>query len=155
MIRLTVPSLPFLAALLGLVLPTQAVRNGQPQQIPQLAFSSEFAGVDQGGNCKWEGRVEGGVDGRVMIALRQVESPLEAANPVWHVRSRLKVKAASRGRSFEANLEGMIDWKTGASQLSGTITTGWMKGAWVQEESRFVDGEPKGVLRIIPSLAAR
>ena len=55
MIRLTVPSLPFLAALLGLVLPRQAVRNGQPRQIPQLAFSSEFAGVDQGGNCKWKG----------------------------------------------------------------------------------------------------
>jgi len=155
MIRLTVPSLPFLAALLGLVLPRQAVRNGQPRQIPQLAFSSEFAGVDQGGNCKWEGRVEGGVDGRVMIALRQVESPLEASNPVWHVRSRWKVEAAPRSRSFDAELEGMVDWKTGSSQLSGTITSGWMKGAWVQEEARFVNGDPRGVLRIIPSLAVR
>ena len=155
MIRLNVPSLPFLAALLGLLFPGQAVRNGKLRQVPELVFSSEFAGVDKGGNCLWEGRVEGDVQGRVTIALRQVESPFEASNPVWHVRSRWKVEAASRGRSFKADLEGMVDWKTGASQLSGTITTGWMKGAWVQEESRFVDGEPKGVLRIIPSLAAR
>src|SRR2546426_12845290 len=101
MIRLTVPSLPFLAALLGLVLPRQAVRNGQPRQISQLAFSSEFAGVDQGGNSKWEGRVEGGVDGRVTIALHQVESPLEASNSVWHGRSRWKVAAGCRARPVQ------------------------------------------------------
>lgn len=102
----------------------------------------------------WEGRVTGGVRGTVRIALRQVESPFQAANPVWHVRSRWSV-AAPAGRSFVAELEGMVDWKTGASRLSGAITRGWMRGAWVEEESHFVDGEPTGTLRIIPSLAIR
>src|SRR5207248_5972664 len=81
MIRLNVPSLPFLAALPGLLFPGQAVRNGQLRQAPELVFSSEFAGVDKGGNCVWEGRAGGAVEGRLTIALRQVESPLEAANP--------------------------------------------------------------------------
>lgn len=149
-----VAPLLFLAAFLGLLLPRHAAQTGDLPQAQELAFSTELAGVDRSGNSVWEGRVAGGARGVVRIALRQVESPSQAANPVWHVRSRWSVEAPA-GRSFVAELEGMVDWKTGASRLSGAITRGWMRGAWVEEESRFVEGEPTGTLRIIPSLATR
>ena len=49
----------------------------------------------------------------------------------------------------------MVDWKTGTTRLSGVVTDGWMKGAWVQQASRFVNGDMSGTLDIAPTVAAR
>jgi len=57
--------------------------------------------------------------------------------------------------SFTGDLEGMVDWKTGATRLGGVVTSGWMKGAWVQQTGRFVNGDLSGILEITPSVAGR
>ncbi len=120
----------------------------------QLSFEATFAGVSNGSPV-WEGRLRGGASARAQLLLHQVESPVEAANPVWHVRARWTVAADPAARSFTAELEGMVDWKTGTTRLSGVVTDGWMKGAWVQQASRFVNGDMSGTLDIAPTVAAR
>lgn len=134
-------------------IPTAQMQAGH--RVPRVVFATEFSGVDSAGHCVWTGRVTGDVVGNGTLALQQVEDPIEAANPVWHVRAHWSVTAQRPSRSFAADLEGMVDWKTGANRLSGVITVGWMHGAWVRQEGRFVRGDVTGTLEIIPSLASR
>lgn len=150
-----VPWRALLATIAGLLAPGPAASPAAPERIPRLVFSTECMGVDKAGACVWKGRVEGAVMGEVILALRQVEDPAESAKPVWHVRARWSIAATPPRRSFAADLEGMVDWKSGTSQLSGVITAGWMKGAWIRQEGRFVRGDVTGTLEITPSLASR
>lgn len=103
----------------------------------------------------WEGWAEGEVRGRLTVALQQVESPFEAAEPVWHVRTRWTFVADSGPRSFAAELEGMVDWKAGVAHLSGVVTEGWLEGAWVQVTNQFVDLDARGNLQLTPVVASR
>ena len=159
MSRLNVPQTPLLAALAGLLVPGAATWSGNAPppapRPPRLVFRTEFAGVDKAGDCLWRGRVDGDGAGIVTLALQQVEDPVQAANPVWHVRSHWSITGTRPDRSFSADLEGMVDWKAGVSRLSGIITSGWMRGAWVQQDGRFVSGDVSGTLEITPSLASR
>jgi len=155
MSQLTVPRIPLLAALAGLLVPGVATRSGNAPEPSQLVFRTEFAGVDKAGDCLWSGRVDGDGGAVVTLALRQVEDPAQAANPVWHVRAHWSLTAPRPGRSFAADLEGMVDWKAGVGRLSGVITSGWMRGGWVQQDARLVSGDVSGTLEITPSLASR
>ena len=161
MIGRAVIRVPFLAALLS-VLCTRSAAPGsaavwtEVEQPHRLRFRSAFAGVSpDGANCVWQGSVDGATRGALTFELRQVEDPSQAANPVWHVATHWSVEDPSNARSFDAQLEGMVDWRTGDFRLSGEITEGWMKGAWVQEEGRFVDGDAAGSLVIGAALAGR
>ncbi len=160
MMRRIVRHVPWLAAL-GVVITPPTAPGLAPEQretppLRQLTFRSEFAGVSADGqNSVWEGSVHGAGRGRLRVELRQVEGPSEAASPVWHVVTRWSVGAPLGARSFTAELEGMVDWRTGATRLSGVITDGWLKGAWVQEEGQFVNGDVRGVLAISPGVARR
>lgn len=160
--------IPFFAALFGLLVLGPAVGNGAsaqsaaaarppgPWQQPlTLSFRNVFVGVGGDGSSVWQGPVGGDAHGRVTLALQQVESAADAANPVWHVRTRWTVETGVEARSFAAELEGMLDWRSGTVRLSGPITSGWLEGAWVQAEGRLVNGDVSGVLRILPSLATR
>ena len=71
------------------------------------------------------------------------------------MRAHWSITGTRPDRSFSADLEGMVDWKVGVSRLSGIITSGWMRGAWVQQDGRFVSGDVSGSLEITPSLASR
>lgn len=153
-----------LTTILGLVPPTPGTRDhAAPGGELQLSFTLEFAGPGPDGSGVWEGRVAGATGGTLRVRMRQVEEPAQAANPVWHVRAHWTVDAATPtrsvaadfDRSFAADLEGMVDWKSGSAHLAGTATSGWMRGAWVEVEGRFVNGDATGVLRILPSLATR
>jgi hypothetical protein len=129
-----------------------AVRDGQSFAVAfrALTFESGFAGVSPDGErIVWEGRADGVVPGRVKLELKQVEPPSEAANPVWHVRARWTL-ATGDARSFVADLKGVVDWKAGLIRLAGTISSGWMSGAWVEQEGRVVDGDISGGLTIVP-----
>lgn len=154
MIRRAVVQVWLLAALGGfsvLSAPGGALAQREPPPLRRLTFRSEFTGVSADGqNCVWEGSVEGTARGRLRFELRQVEGPAEAARPVWHVVSRWSVDDPAGAHSFAAELEGMVDWRTGVTRLSGLITSGWMQGAWVQAEGRFVNGDPTGSLAISP-----
>ncbi len=162
-----VPQVLFLTALAGLLSAKPAawkpafqeravsqsvVTRHRPSHQPlRLTFHNVLAGVvKDSGSSVWEGWTNGSVRGRLRLELQQVESPFEAAKPVWHVRARWTVDGVSNARSFVAELEGMVDWKTGVTHLDGAITAGWMKGAWVQGEGQFVNGDMSGVLRIAP-----
>ena len=121
--------------------------NGASTRHVRLPFEATFAGVSGGGSV-WEGPLLGARGGRVQLTLHQVESPLEAARPVWHARAHWTVDADSPERSFTAELEGMVDWKSGATRLSGIVTSGLMKGAWVQQIGQSVNGDMSGVLEV-------
>lgn len=143
------------AALALTIAPSAAPDGAAPQRDERsprrLTFWHEFAGVSADGQaCVWEGSVDGATHGRLRVELRQVEGPSEAATPVWHVVTRWSVTDPSGARSFTADLEGMVDWRTGVTRLGGVITRGWMKGSWVQQEGRFVNGDATGSLAIAP-----
>jgi len=100
------------------------------------------------GNCVWEGQAEGAAPGRVRLEVKQIGPPSAAANPVWRVLARCTLDAGE-GRSFVADLEGVIVWHPGLVRLAGTITSGWMAGARLEQEARIVDGDIAGGLTII------
>ncbi len=134
-----------------------AVTDGQSLAVAfrALTFESVFAGVSPDGeSIVWEGRAEGVVQGRVTVELTQVEPPSEAANPVWYVRARWTL-ATGDARSFVADLKGIVDWKAGLIRLAGTISSGAMSGAWVEQEGRVVDGDISGGLMIVPPAEVR
>jgi hypothetical protein len=134
-----------LAALIG------CARTGQiTMQAPlQASFSTAFAGVDTEQSSIWEGHLGGPDGGTVRLALRQVEGPDAAANLVWHVWTRWQVEPGADSQAFIAELAGTVNWKDGTAHLSGVITSGWKKGAWIQVETSFVQGDAQGTLRVI------
>lgn len=147
MIRSNALGVPLFAVLVALAMPTPA---RLPRPVTQLSFRGALSGVGAGERSVWQGRVEGSVAGRVVIALRQVEDAKEAANPVWHVASRWTVLDDAGTRSFAGDLEGMIDWKAGTVRLGGPITEGWAAGSWAEVSGRLVDGDLAGSVTISP-----
>jgi|GEM_PF-3487267 hypothetical protein len=117
------------------------------QPLRRVAYLTTLAGVHSDSSV-WEGQLEGDLRGRLRIALRQVESPLEAANPVWHVRGRLTTGGANAPQSCTAVLEGVVDWKAGVLRLSGAVTGGVLRGAQLATEGWLVNGDLSGVLWI-------
>ncbi|HYT69762.1 MAG TPA: hypothetical protein VEK78_00175 [Gemmatimonadales bacterium] len=152
MTRIAHPGALFIA--IGLLALGLGPATGPSMQSVRLPFAATFDGVSNAGSA-WAGQVRGQPGGRVRVTLHQVESPLEAARPVWHVQARWTVETGSAMGSFTGDLEGMVDWKTGATRLGGVVTSGWMKGAWVQQTGRFVNGDLSGILEITPSVAGR
>src|SRR5207248_1757703 len=124
--RLTHPGVLLIAIGL-LALGLKRVNGASPRHV-RLPFEATLAGVSGGGSV-WEGLLHGARGGRARLTLYQVESPLEAARPVWHARAQWTVDADSPERSFTAELEGMWDWKSGATRLSGVVTSGRMQAA--------------------------
>jgi hypothetical protein len=127
-----------------------------PPRAARLSFAGVFAGVSpDGSGCLWTGAVTGASRGRLTLEIRQVEGPEDAARTVWHVVTHWSVRDSSGAHSFEAELEGMVNWRTGAAQLEGTITSGWMEGAWVEQDGRFQNGDLSGSLDISREVAVR
>ena len=56
----------------------------------RLPFEATLAGA-RNGSTVWEGRLRGDASAPVELTLHQVESPVQAANPVWHVRGQWTV----------------------------------------------------------------
>jgi hypothetical protein len=127
---------------------------GAATETVRLPFAATFDGVSNASSV-WDGQLRGQPGGRVRLTLRQVESPLAAAKPVWHVQARWTLQAEPATRSFAAELEGMVDWKAGATRLGGVVTSGWMKGAWIQQIARIEDGDLVGVLEVAPTVTDR
>ncbi|OLC04403.1 MAG: hypothetical protein AUH45_03105 [Gemmatimonadetes bacterium 13_1_40CM_69_22] len=148
MIRITA-GIPCFAVAVGVLLVL-------PPEPRRLAFQTAFAGVSNDGqSCVWEGSLSGSTRGSVRVELRQVESAAEAASPVWHVVTRWSVVDPSGARSFDAELEGMVDWKAGTIRLGGTMADGWLKGSWVEADGRLSNGDLAGSFAITPAVARR
>ena len=165
MLRSIMIRLPLFVAICGILAaaPRPSVVPPPPPAPPppppsRLSFRTAFDGVAADGvHCLWQGSVDGAARGTLTLALRQVEDPVAAANPVWHVESHWSVHDTADGgqRSFTADLEGMIDWKAGGVRLAGVITDGWAKGAWVEVTGRLVAGDLAGTVTISPALVRR
>lgn len=61
------------------------------------------------------------------------------------------------GRSLTATLSGHFNFSTGRVVLNGRVTQGWLNGAQVHEESRYVGDDPEtggpifaGTVRLMP-----
>ena len=66
------------------------------------------------------------------------------------------VNVSSTSGDFTAFVGGKINLGTGQVVLNGTVATGWLAGARVQEESQLIDpatGRFDGTIRIIPASA--
>ncbi len=155
MLRLRVMRVPLVAALCGVL--TAGWTGGAATAAPaRLTFHAVFAGVAADGeHCTWNGAVAGATQGRVTIALRQVEPPAAAANPVWHVTTWWSVRDAREAQSFAGELEGMVDWKAGTLRLGGTVTDGWRKGSWAAVDAQIIRGDLAGSVTILPAVARR
>ena len=71
-----------------------------------------------------------------------------------HFDATVSVSCASG--AFTAFVSGEINFSTGRVVLNGTVTSGWMAGAQVQEESQLLDpdtGSFAGTIRIMPASA--
>jgi len=119
-----------------------------------LNFAQEFAGVSQTDHESdvWTGRVGGARTGDLVMTLRLLGSPMDAANPVWKVRTRWTLTPGGDA-ALVAELYGTVNWKTGIMRLSGAVTEGCVAGAEVHVDGRFVDMNGSGTIRILPSAA--
>jgi hypothetical protein len=66
------------------------------------------------------------------------------------------VEVDSPSGAFTAFVSGQINFSTGRVVLNGTVTSGWLAGAQVQEESQLTDpatGSFTGTIRIMPASA--
>lgn len=69
-----------------------------------------------------------------------------------HFSATVEVDWASR--SFTAEVSGQINFSTGRVVLNGRVTSGWLAGAQVREESQLVDpdtGRFVGSIQIMPA----
>ena len=117
----------------------------------QLGFSLDFEGVGaEGTDNIWRGQLAGSLGGEVMIRLELRTPASESARPVWAVHALVFVAADEAAKSFVAELDGTMDWRSGAMRLSGVVTDGWMAGAPIGETGQIdparLDGD--GTLRI-------
>jgi len=117
-----------------------------------LNFTHEFAGVSQTDHESdlWTGRVGGALSGDLVMTLKLLGSPVEAANPVWKVRTRWTLTAGGDA-ALVAELYGTVNWKTGMMHLSGAVTEGCLAESEVHVDGRFVDMNGSGILEILPS----
>lgn len=119
-----------------------------------LTFAHEFAGVSQTDHESdvWTGRAGGALTGDLVMTLQLLGSPVEAANPVWKVRTRWTLTPAD-GAALVADLYGTVNWTTGMMRLSGVVTEGCRVGSEVHIDGRFVDMNGSGTVLILPSAA--
>jgi hypothetical protein len=64
------------------------------------------------------------------------------------------VQVDSPSGAFTAFVSGQINFSTGRVVLNGTITSGWLAGARVQEESQLIDlatGSFTGTIQVMPA----
>jgi hypothetical protein len=117
----------------------------------ELGFSLHFDGVGaEGIDDIWRGQLAGPTGGEVVIRLALLAPTSESARPSWPVHAIVFVAADDAARSFVAELDGTVDWKSGAMRLSGLVTFGWMAGSPIGETAQIdpaqLDGD--GTLRI-------
>jgi hypothetical protein len=126
----------------------------------ELGFTLQFEGVGaEGIDDIWRGKLAGPVAGEVMIRLEVLAPASDPARPRWPVHAIVFVAADDAARSFVAELDGTVDWKSGAMRLSGVVTGGWMAGSPIGETAQIdpaqLDGNGTlriGILRVASSI---
>jgi hypothetical protein len=81
----------------------------------------------------WEGTVSGDIEGTLRTVLLEVEE----SGAIWHVTFDWII--GSGECSFTARLDGVLNTRTGAVVMDGTVTEGCLLGARVHETGQLVD----------------
>jgi hypothetical protein len=104
----------------------------------EMGYTLRFDGVGaEGIDNVWTGRLRGDAHGEVTLRLWHVGPDVDRAKAKWPVKAIVFVAADDPRQSFAADMEGTIDWKSGAMRLSGGITEGRMKGAAVWQNAQL------------------
>jgi hypothetical protein len=106
-----------------------------------LGFEKAWAAPDY-----YVGTVDGG--GTIEMWL----SDKSVIGNTQHFDATVAVNAS--GGTFTAFVSGQINFSTGRVVLNGTVTSGWMAGARVQEESQLIDpatGSFTGTIQVMPA----
>ena len=119
-----------------------------------MAFDAQFIGhkVDRAG-LVWHGRIRGPRGDDVTLTLEPLCTPLASAEAVWPVRVRWTDEGAAAETVAIAELEGIVDWKTGRLHVDGTVVEGSAKGRQVTLRAVFRNFDPTGVLSIVSQRA--
>lgn len=149
--------LPFACAL---VLPgCREAEPASPEMAAVLAPASplmlDYVKVESAPNSlNWFGGVTGDIDGG--LETRVVGA--EPSGHILHIRTEWSVDAGAQ--SFEAELAGTLDTKTGRLLLNGEVTSGYLAGAQAHNQGRLTGTDPTtggtvftGFLRIVPGSA--
>lgn len=141
------PVLLGLAAAAGPAL-AQADRGALPSY--ELRYEAEFAGWDSGERVNvWTGRVSGATAAHLHLRAA-LQLPDERANErVWPLRVRWIVMGAPH--SFEAELYGSADWRSGRLALQGRVLRGWCQGCSIVVEGRHPDSDGVGSVVLTPA----
>lgn len=111
------------------------------QQPIVLEFEKQWAAPDY-----YVGTVEGGGTIEMWLFDKSVVGNTQ------HFSATVDVASASG--SFTAVVRGQINFSTGSVVLTGRVTSGWLSGAQVQEQSQLVDpdtGRFIGTIQIMPA----
>jgi hypothetical protein len=114
-----------------------------------LTFEKEAVGVGV-----WEGSVSGDVDGELRTVLTSCTGPKSCSGTIWHVEFDWIIDSGAQ--SFTAHLRGVLNTRTGAVVMNGTVVDGYLQGAQVHEVGQLVDAATlrfEGSIQVMPATA--
>ena len=107
----------------------------------EMGYTLYFDGVGaEGIDNIWSGKMIGEPRGEITVRVTHRGAEADRAKAFWPVTAIVFVAADDPTKSFAADLEGTLDWRSGQMRLSGAISEGWMKGAII---SQRVDLDPR------------
>lgn len=98
----------------------------------------------------WEGTVSGDIEGDLTTVLLEARQ----TDQILHVRFAWIIDAADDDFDFVAELDGILNLKTGEVVMNGSVVDGYLIGAEVHEEAQLVDSGTLrfvGTIRIMPA----
>ncbi len=107
-----------------------------------------FTKSDPEGDFVWDGTVGGDADGTLQTRL----TAARASGDILHVEFEWEVTAGAD--SFLAELTGILNQRTGAVVMNGTVVDGAMAGARVHEAGQLTDpatSEFQGTITVLPA----
>ena len=115
----------------------------------RLSFDKSLVAPDA---TEWQGTVGGDISGNLITRL----TGRRIVGPIWHVRFDFEIEAG--GRTFTIDLSGILNTKTGAVVMNGTVVQGYLEGAQVHEQAQLVDPDPatfrfQGSIQVMPATA--
>ena len=115
--------------------------GGGPQLLignsPLSPLEVEYVKTETGpGTAQWTGAVKGDVAGTLRTRVLSVRE----AGHIWHIETLWEVDAGEE--SFDAELNGTLDTKSGALLLTGQIVRGMLVGALVYDTGRLTGIDP-------------
>lgn len=121
-----------------------------PARASQAPFELTFDKASPTANGVWDGTIGGDATGTVRTVLKGATQ----SGPILHVDFDWIISAGDK--SFVADLDGILNLKTGAVVMNGKVTGGYLEGAQVHEEGQLVDPSTlrfQGTIQVAPSSA--